>query len=56
MKADLTAQLIGDFVNKHYPKGNRNRGFSIAILSAFLTEQFGSDSKYDIIKKKNDKS
>jgi hypothetical protein len=30
------SELISGFVNKHYPKGSKNRGYAITILALFM--------------------
>lgn len=44
-------QIIGGFVDRHYPKGDSNRGFALTVLAIFLLQLAEKDSKYTLIKK-----
>ncbi len=50
LKTSEIAHIIGSFVDHHYPKGNKNRGFALTVLAVFLLEQNKKNSKYKIIK------
>lgn len=47
-------KIICDFADKHYPKGNENRGYALVVSTLLLMELNEEDSKYTIIKKTDD--
>jgi len=51
METPEIAKCITKFIDRHYPKGNRDRGFAMVVLSLFLNDVNDPSSKYKITKK-----
>jgi len=49
METSEITKIIEVFVDKHYPKGDKNRGFALTILAVFLLSLNEEDSKYKLI-------
>ena len=45
------ANIIAEFVEKEYPKGNEDRGFAMVCLAQFLLSLDKPESKFKIVKK-----